>query len=85
MLRIVRNRVRPGVVNIPLQEIPFRIAYDIAPDVLHVIDCRALTPELCAQAVQVFRQEGLRVATTGKGAFQASWCRATLLAKQSRN
>ncbi|HTU45989.1 MAG TPA: hypothetical protein VMF91_13050 [Bryobacteraceae bacterium] len=77
-----RSEVRhlsPGVANIPLQEVPYRIAYDIAPDVLHVIDCRTLPLDVCGQAVQVFRQEGLRVATMGKGTYQASWCRATLL------
>lgn len=79
------RQLPPGVVNVPLQEVPFRAAYDIAPEVLHVIDCRALTPELCEQAVQVFRGEGLRVGTMGRGTYQASWCRATLLAEQARN
>lgn len=71
----------PGITNIPLQEIPFRIAYDITPDVFHIIDCRASTPDLCEQARQIFKRAGLRVGTTGHGAYQGSWCRATLLKK----
>lgn len=74
---------QPGVENIPLQEIPFRIAD--GSSTLHLIDCRGITIQFCDYAVQTFEKQGLRVGTVGRGTYHESWCRVTQVASASRN
>ncbi len=79
------TNVPKGLVNIPLQELPFRADGEIPANALALIDCRAVVDETCERGVQVLQDADRRVGTIGRGTYHASWCQATRIGSPARN
>ena len=66
-----------GAISIPLEEIPFRAESETNRGILQLLDCTGITPSVCSNGVLALKRAGLGVGTIGKGAYNASWCRAS--------
>jgi hypothetical protein len=73
------HHLAEGSMNIPLEEIPFRAAVELAPNRLHLVDCRVITSDVCDRAARALKREVRPVGTVGRGSYHETSCQTTRL------